>query len=260
MKKDILINQSYFKDKVYLVLGANGRIGQALSKELVKLGSRLILADINTKKIIKLNKSNTHLVKKINIIEEKNIKKIIVLANKKFKKIDGIIHCAYPVTTDWGQVIEKIKPKSLKINLFNNLGVSILIAKQFINYFLKKKIKGRIIFISSIMGVRPPKFENYKGLKMHSPVEYSVIKSGIISLTSYLAKFYKKKNILVNCISPGGIKDNQPKKFIRRYKENCGNKGLLDSEDTVGSIIFLLSERSKYINGQNIIIDDGWSL
>ena len=75
MKKDILINQSYFKDKVYLVLGANGRIGQALSKELIKLGSRLILADINTKKIIKLNKSNTHLVKKINIIEEKNIKK-----------------------------------------------------------------------------------------------------------------------------------------------------------------------------------------
>ena len=171
-----------------------------------------------------------------------------------------MIHCAYPVTKDWGQVIEKINPKSLKINLFNHLGVSILVAKQFINYFLKKKIKGRIIFISSIMGVRSPKFENYRGLKMTSPAEYSVIKSGIISLTSYLAKLYKKKNILVNCISPGGIKNNQPNKFIQRYKESCGSKGLLDNEDAIGSIIFLLSDSSKYINGQNIIVDDGWSL
>ena len=252
--------QSYFKDKVYLILGANGRIGYSLAKELLKLGSKLILADINTKKIIKLNQSNTHIVKKINIVEEKNLKKIIVLANKKFKKIDGVIHCAYPVTNDWGQVLEKINSKSLKINLFNHLGVSILVAKQFINFFLKKKIKGRIIFISSIMGVRSPKFENYRGLNMTSPAEYSVIKSGIISLTSYLAKLYKKKNILVNCVSPGGINNNQPNKFKKRYKESCGSKGLLDNEDTVGSIIFLLSDSSKYINGQNIIVDDGWSL
>ena len=110
------------------------------------------------------------------------------------------------------------------------------------------------------MGVRSPKFENYRGLKMTSPAEYSVIKSGIISLTSYLAKLYKKKNILVNCISPGGIKNNQPNKFIQRYKESCGSKGLLDNEDAIGSIIFLLSDSSKYINGQNIIVDDGWSL
>lgn len=252
--------QTYFKNKVYLVLGANGRIGYSLSKELLKLGSKLILADINTKNITKLNKSNIHLVKKINIAQEKNLEKIIFQANKKFKRIDGVIHCAYPVTKDWGQVIEKINPKSLKINLFNHLGVSILVAKQFINYFLKKKIKGRIIFISSIMGVRSPKFENYRGLKMSSPAEYSVIKSGIISLTSYLAKLYKKKNILVNCVSPGGIKNNQPNKFIQRYKESCGSKGLLDNEDVIGSIIFLLSDSSKYINGQNIIVDDGWSL
>jgi NAD(P)-dependent dehydrogenase (short-subunit alcohol dehydrogenase family) len=135
------MNQSYFKDKVYLILGANGRIGYSLSKELLKLGSKLILADINIKKIIKLNKSNDHLVKKINIVKEKDIKKIIAQANKKFKKIDGIIHCAYPKTKDWGQVIEKINPKSLRINLFNHLGVSILVAKQFINYLLKKKLK-----------------------------------------------------------------------------------------------------------------------
>ena len=252
--------QSYFKDKIYLITGANGRIGYSLSKHLIRLGCKLILIDINTKKISKLNKHNIHLIKKIDITNENKIKDLIDLANKKFKKINGLIHCAYPVTKDWGQSFENVNSNSLKINLFNQLGISILLANRFINYFLKKKINGKIILISSIMGVKAPKFENYKGLRMNSPVEYSVIKSGIISLTAYLAKLYKKKNISVNCVSPGGIRDAQSNKFIKRYKTSCGTKGLLDSDDIVGSIVFLLSNSSKYINGQNIVVDDGWSL
>ena len=95
---------------------------------------------------------------------------------------------------------------------------------------------------------------------MSSPVEYSVIKAGLISLTAYLAKLYKKNRITVNCVSPGGIKDNQPKKFMKRYLNSCGTKGLLEPNDIVGAIIFLLSNSSEFINGQNLIIDDGWSL
>ena len=95
---------------------------------------------------------------------------------------------------------------------------------------------------------------------MTSPIEYSAIKSGIISITKYLSKYYKKRNLRVNCISPGGIKNNQPNIFIENYNSSCNSKGLLDSEDLTGLILFLISDKSKYINGQNIIIDDGWSL
>jgi NAD(P)-dependent dehydrogenase (short-subunit alcohol dehydrogenase family) len=95
---------------------------------------------------------------------------------------------------------------------------------------------------------------------MNSSIEYSAIKSGIISITKYLAKYYKGNNLRINCISPGGIKDNQPKLFIKRYKSSCLSKGLLDAPDLFGLVNFLLTEESKYINGQNIIIDDGWSL
>ena len=105
-----------------------------------------------------------------------------------------------------------------------------------------------------------PKFEHYKGTDMISPIEYSAIKSGIISITKYLAKYYKQRNIRVNCISPGGIKNNQNKKFINKYKNSCNLKGLLDPEDLNETISFILDEKSKYINGQNIIIDDGWTL
>jgi NAD(P)-dependent dehydrogenase (short-subunit alcohol dehydrogenase family) len=95
---------------------------------------------------------------------------------------------------------------------------------------------------------------------MISPIEYSAIKSGIISITKYLAKYCKGQNIRVNCISPGGIFDNQPEVFLEKYNSTCSSKGMMDAQDLNGTIVYLLSNMSKYINGQNIIIDDGWIL
>jgi NAD(P)-dependent dehydrogenase (short-subunit alcohol dehydrogenase family) len=120
--------------------------------------------------------------------------------------------------------------------------------------------QGNLINISSIQGIQAPKFEHYEGTNLSSPIEYSAIKSGVISITKYLAKLYKKRNIRVNCISPGGILDGQPESFLRNYEESCNSKGMLDSKDLVGSLMFLLSDQSQFMTGQNIVIDDGWSL
>jgi len=95
---------------------------------------------------------------------------------------------------------------------------------------------------------------------MTVPIEYATSKAGIISMTKYLAKLYGRKNIRVNCVSPGGVEDNQPILFKKKYRKSCLNKGLLSPKDLTGLIKFLLSEESKYVNGQNIIIDDGWTL
>ena len=110
------------------------------------------------------------------------------------------------------------------------------------------------------MGISPPKFEIYKGTKMSSSIEYSAIKSGIISITKYLAKLYKKQNIRINCISPGGVLDNQPKRFIKQYKKICNSKGLLSASDLIPAFRYLLDDESAIITGQNIIVDDGWTL
>ena len=64
----------------------------------------------------------------------------------------------------------------------------------------------------------------------------------------------------MNCISPGGILDNQPEAFLQKYNARCGGKGMLDPQDINGSLLFLLSDASKYITGQNLIVDDGFSL
>ena len=131
------------------------------------------------------------------------------------------------------------------------------LGKQMFILFSSKSL----ILFSSIQGIQAPKFDHYRNLKITSPIEYSAIKSGIISISKYLAKYYKNKNIRINSISPGGIKDtSQPKLFVKRYKESCNSKGLLDGSDLSGLVLFLLSHQSKYITGQNLVIDDGWSL
>ena len=131
------------------------------------------------------------------------------------------------------------------------------------NYFWDKMHftkEGNLILMSSIQGFSSPKFEHYKNTNMISPIEYSAMKAGIISVTKYLAKYYKKENIRVNCISPGGILDDQPANFLKKYKSVCASKGMLDPDELSGTFLYLLSDYSKFVTGQNLIVDDGWSL
>ncbi|NUM42096.1 MAG: SDR family oxidoreductase [Leptospiraceae bacterium] len=128
-----------------------------------------------------------------------------------------------------------------------------------IQYFLTQGY-GNIINISSIQGVVAPAFETYEGTDMHSPIEYTVAKYGLIGMTKYMAKMFKKDKIRVNAISPGGILDKQPEKFLTQYKNRCGVKGMLDAEDLTGALVYLLSDSSEYMTGQNLIVDDGFVL
>jgi len=141
----------------------------------------------------------------------------------------------------------------------NQLGGAILFSQQILRVF-ERQGYGNLIHISSIQGVSAPKFEHYMGTNMVSPIEYSAIKAGIIAITRYLAKYCKNKNIRVNCISPGGILNDQPDSFQKEYQSSCLSKGLLEARDIAGTLTFLLSKNSKYISGQNIIVDDGWML
>jgi NAD(P)-dependent dehydrogenase (short-subunit alcohol dehydrogenase family) len=114
--------------------------------------------------------------------------------------------------------------------------------------------------MSSIYGVIAPRFGVYEGTTMTMPVEYAAIKSAIIHLTRYFAQYFKSSGIRVNSISPGGISNGQSDNFLAAYKTHCGSKGMLDAADVGGTLLFLLSDMSRHINGQNIIVDDGFSL
>ena len=248
--------------KTIIVTGGAGRIGSALATDLVKHGHQVLLGDINNSKLLKIKKKlNSRNLETFqgDLTTKNNIDRFIKFGVKKFKNIHAAVHCSYPTSKKWGARLEDLKEIHLKNDLQNQLGGSIIFSQRIMKYFLKQK-KGNLILISSIQGIQAPKFNHYKNLNMTSPIEYSAIKSGIISITKYLSKYYKNRNIRINCVSPGGIKDNQPKLFIKRYRQSCNSKGLLDGDDISKLILFLLSDKSKYITGQNLIIDDGWSL
>lgn len=246
--------------KTIIVTGGFGVIGLALSKNLLNQGHNIVLVDNKTNQAKSFkDKSSNLLVIKTNLNKENEIRKTIRLSLKKFNQIDTLVHCAYPKTKDWGKTLKNLRQESLNKNLNNQLGSTIILSKIIINQFLKQKF-GNLILLSSIMGLNNPKFETYKGTNMSSPIEYSVIKSGIISITKYLAKYYAKKNLKINCVSPGGVKSNLPKRFINNYRKHCNSKGLLNPEDVVNAINFLISEKSDFISGHNLVIDDGYSL
>jgi len=251
-----------FNKKIVLIAGGCGKLGYSFVKSIVLNNGKVVLLDTNEnkgKKIqIEFGKDRV-LFFKCDITEAKQIDSCLFKATRLFGKVESAVNTTYPAFAKNRVKFENLNMKFLRNELGNHLGGAIIFSQRLIKYFLKQG-HGNLIHISSIQGVRPPKFDHYTGTKMTAPIEYCTSKSGIILMVQYLSKYYKGKNIRINSISPGGIFNNQSKKFIIKYKKSCLNKGLLDPEDINGTLLFLLSDLSQYINGQNLIVDDGWVL
>ena len=194
---------------------------------------------------------------KADITKKKDLFKLKKIFSKQKNNIDCLINCSYPKKNQ----IKNYKTSYNDLsNIISSHIVSSIILCEIILDIFKKQKKGNILLFGSIQGVMAPKFHHYKDLKMTSPVEYTAIKHSLVGITKYYAKLYGPKKININMISPGGIKNNQSQKFIKRYRKDCLSKGMLDPKDLITTVDYLLNKNSRLINGQNIIVDDGWSL
>lgn len=254
------------KDKIVIITGGAGLIGKEFVKAVIENNGIAIIADINEelgKKVKEnlskeLNTINIDFIK-LDITSKNSLNGCIEYLDKKYRRIDGLVNNAYPRNKNYGRHFFDVEYEDFIQNLGLNLGGYFTASQQFAQYF-KKQGYGNIINISSIYGVIAPKFEIYEGTTMTVPVEYAAIKAGLIHLTKYMSKYFKGMNIKVNALTPGGIFDNQPKSFLEKYKDECLSKGMLDKSDIKGTLVYLLSDMSKYVNGQNIVVDDGFSL
>jgi NAD(P)-dependent dehydrogenase (short-subunit alcohol dehydrogenase family) len=116
---------------------------------------------------------------------------------------------------------------------------------------------GIIINIASMQGMFGADFKLYEGTEKDSPPDYHFHKGGMITLTKYLARKLAPQKIRVNCISPGGLYDGQPEPFLTRYKNKVPLGRMAGPDDIKGVVVFLASEASAYINGENILMDGG---
>ena len=119
---------------------------------------------------------------------------------------------------------------------------------------------GSIVNIASIYGMVGPDFSIYAGTTITNPANYAFSKGGIISLTRYLASYLAAYNVRVNCLSPGGFQPDQPpEKFVENYRRRTLLGRMACEDDIKGPAVFLASDASRYITGQNIAVDGGWT-
>lgn len=230
-----------------------GLIGKAIHESLKKEGVEVFIFDKTV-----IAESNFF---------ETDITSTSVLANTiddlyaKNIKLNAVVNCSYPRTKSYGQKLEDVTIESFNENVSVHLGGYFNVMKQFGLYF-KKNGGGSIVSFSSVYGVNAPRFDIYEQEKFTMPVEYSAIKSAVIHMTKYMAAYFKGKDVRFNVLSPGGVFSGHEESFVKAYgKYSLSSRGgMLDPQDLTGAVKFLVSNESKYVNGQNLIVDDGWTL
>ena len=242
-----------FKNKVILISGSNGLIGENLKKYFFSKGAKVVGLDLVKKD------DSTY---KCDITNEDSVKKTFKLIIKKYQTIDILINNASknPIA----QNVKNYKFSEYNLDKWRqglevDLVGSFLLSKYAAKIF-EKKNKGKIINISSMYGIIGPdqniygKLKKYEGFK---PLEYSVAKAGLIGFTKALASYYKRSDINVLCLVFGGINDNQSKNFKKKYLEKTIKNKMCSIDEVVDYISFFSSEKSSYSNGASIIIDGG---
>lgn len=255
------------ENKTIIITGGGGLIGSAFSMACAEYGANVVIVDIDKEKtdelverIKKKTKNNNTTFQKCDITNIKDIQNVIETTLNKFKKIDALVNNAYPRNKNYWKKFEDVSYEDFCENINMHLGGYFLITQQVVKIMMKQNY-GNIINMGSTYGFSAPKFEIYKDTNMTVPPEYSVIKGGIINFTRYLASYLGKYNIRVNTISPGGVFNCQPESFVKKYCEKVVlGKRMTNTDDLTGVLIFLLSNASKYITGQNIIVDGGFTL
>jgi NAD(P)-dependent dehydrogenase (short-subunit alcohol dehydrogenase family) len=251
------------KNKKILVAGAGGLLGSMLVKELVQQGADVLAIDID---IIRLQTRFDELG--INTLEGNITLHQIDLSDKNAVSVlfdnsvalSGAVNCSYPRNQNYGKHFFDVDIDDFNENISLNLGSSFLFMQQCANYFKRTSNPFSLVNISSVYGVVAPKFEIYDNTPMTMPVEYAAIKSGLIHLSKYVTKYVGSSQFRVNIVSPGGILDHQPNDFLKAYQSETFGKGMLNVSDVLGAIVFLLSPMAEFVNGQNIIVDDGFSM
>lgn len=258
-------NKFYLDKKTIIVTGACGLLGREICNGLAELDAQIVIADIDILSSEKLQKelqeqyNTTVITFPLDINSEESVNRLVDELSNKAIIVDGLVNNAYPRNATYGTVFEEITMDSWRENIDMHLNGYFNISQKIARLMMQHN-RGNIVNIASIYGMLGPDFKIYEGTEMTMPAEYAAIKGAIINFTRYLATYLAPYNIRVNCLSPGGIFNDQPESFVENYKQRTpmGRMGI--PEDIAGTALFLLSDLSSYMTGQNIVVDGGWSV
>ena len=237
-----------FKNKKILITGATGGIGNELVKKFSSLNGNVLATGTNTEKLDVLKREYPNIkVKKFDISEHSRIEDFIENVSLELGGLDILVNNA-GINLD--NLSLRMKFEDWKRVIDINLHSTFLLSKHSIRKMLKTKY-GRIVNITSIVG--------HTGNL--GQANYAAAKAGIVAMSKSLAIEYAKKNININCISPGFIKTAMTDKIDEKFKEVIISKipsaRLGEPDDIANAVLFLSSDQSNYINGETIHVNGG---
>jgi NAD(P)-dependent dehydrogenase (short-subunit alcohol dehydrogenase family) len=257
-------NTLLLSGKTVIVLGAAGKLGRAITDAVLTAGARVLALDTNAEELAQLQSlfggDLHHAV--VDMADRTSLDALLDTADRNFGGIDGAVNSAYPRNPRYGRHFFDVEYEDFCENTSLHLGGYFLFMQSCARYALARNRDFSLVNLSSIYGSIAPRFGIYEGTTMTMPIEYAGIKAGLEHMTRYVNSYMKGQaaKFRANCVSPGGILSGQDKPFLYSYGKHCLGKGMLDGIDVTGSIVFLLSDASRYVAGQNLVVDDGFSI
>jgi NAD(P)-dependent dehydrogenase (short-subunit alcohol dehydrogenase family) len=252
--------------RVALIEGACGNIGRALCRGLAAYGADIVAADLNSDdcNVLANDLSSVFPGRYVpapgDCTTEEGAQSIMKVCDT-IGPLHIVIHCIGIISSvqieGYAVPFEKQTLRAWENGLTTNLTSAFIMAKH-IRGRLDNSGKASVIFLSSIYGSLGPDWSLYESDETSNPLAYGVSKGGLQQLMRYLATLWAPV-VRVNCISPGGVYQKQSEKFVNLYEKRTPMRRMATTADIVGPVIFLASDAARYITGQNILVDGGWS-
>ncbi len=249
------------KGKVALITGATGHLGSAMAAALAEAGASVI---VSSRRLAAAREAARGLPKieakhhavELDHMDERSIEAGFAAALNEAGQIDVLVNNGHePVAQDWSTVSGEQFTRQLA-----NLTGYFLLARMVRNRLVERSAAGSIVLIGSMYGTVGSYPDAYEGIAPASPAAYHGLKGGVVQLTRHLAVYWAPDRVRVNCLSPGPFPSPKaPQAMVERLKQKSPMRRMGRPEELKGAVVFLASDASSYMTGQNMVIDGGWT-
>ena len=248
--------------RVALLTGASGLLGRALADSLAQAGARVVASSRNLETArsvaaeLEGKEAGRHLAVCIDHLDEASIERGFEDAVSQAGRIDILVNNGHdPLGDDWATVSGEQFQRQLA-----NLTGYFLLARRLRDHAVARQHPANVILLGSMYGVVGSYPDAYAGVCAASPVAYHALKGGIVHLTRHLAVYWAKDGVRVNCLSPGPFPGPKaPAEMVERLKTKSPMGRMGSPHELKGVIVFLASDASSYMTGQNLLVDGGWT-
>lgn len=259
--------------KTAIVTGALGFLGKFFSAGLAEAGANVVVTDLNREECEKFAVVLEERYKiqsmgiSCNVTDPESVKHMTEKVRKNFLNIDILLNNAAYSSKDLDSLcapFEEYLLETWKRMIDVNVNGVFLCSQAIGSVMVEQGRGGSIILVSSIYGILGTDHRIYEKSNLlkgrtNNPSSYSTTKGAIIAFARYLATYWADKKIRVNTLSPGGVENNQDDAFINEYSNRVPMGRMARPEELIGALIYLASDASSYVTGQNIVVDGGLS-